>query len=207
MTSKPPAQSYRRYPRETRGAMLVDAGSACLARGGITAFTVENICREAQVSRGLIGHHFGTKDALLAAVYASMYERFMEVIALPDEEELSAAALVEACVAPEVFNPDSLRTWLALWGEIANNAELRAEHRLRYRDFLDRVERIILAEARRRSVEVDARSAALQFVALSDGLWLEHAIDTSMLSRSSARDALFEFLENALGGTTRDRAR
>ena len=56
-------------------AMLVDAGLACLARGGITAFTIDNICREANASRGLVTHHFGSKDGLLAACYSQMYDR------------------------------------------------------------------------------------------------------------------------------------
>ncbi len=62
---------FRRYAADIRAAMLVEAGMVCLARGGITAFTVDNICAEAGASRGLIAHHFGGKDGLLAAVYAA----------------------------------------------------------------------------------------------------------------------------------------
>lgn len=198
MTKKTDAPRYRRYPKETRGIMLVEAGLACLARGGITAFTVDNICREAQVSRGLIQHHFGSKDALLAAVYATMYDRFTEVFEAAGEGGLSLADLVDACVAPEVFNAASLKTWLALWGEIANNAELRRVHRMRYLDLLDRVALAVAVEAERHGCRVDARSVAIQFVALSDGLWLEHGIDTGMLSQEDARQALSDFLAGAL---------
>ncbi|MBH1974635.1 MAG: TetR family transcriptional regulator, partial [Rhodobacteraceae bacterium] len=67
------APKFRRYTSEVRAAMLVDAGLACLAEGGITAFTVDNICRKSAASRGLIAHHFGGKDGLLAAVYAAAY--------------------------------------------------------------------------------------------------------------------------------------
>ena len=67
------APRFRRYASEVRAAMLVEAGLATLAEGGITAFTVDNICRRAQASRGLIAHHFGGKDGLLVAVYHAAY--------------------------------------------------------------------------------------------------------------------------------------
>lgn len=197
--TKPEGPRFRRYSSETRGAMLVEAGLACLARGGITAFTVDNICREANASRGLITHHFGSKNGLLAAVYATMYDRFTAVIAPEGRPPADLAALIEANLDPAVFNPDSLRIWLALWGEIANNAELREVHRQRYLDLLATVERAVAAEAGARGRRLDARAVAVLFVALSDGLWLEQGIDPTMLSRKAARDACYGFFEAVLG--------
>ena len=51
--------------------MLIEAAARCLSRGGIGAFTVDSICREAGVSRGLINHHFDSLDGLLVEVYKS----------------------------------------------------------------------------------------------------------------------------------------
>lgn len=203
MSKKTAAPRFRRYPKETRGNMLIEAGLACLARGGIGAFTVDNICREAQVSRGLIQHHFGSKDALLAALYVTMYDRFTDVFTAAGEGGLSLDDLVESCVAPEVYNAASLKIWLALWGEIANNAELRQVHRARYLDLIERVSETVAAHAARTGRTVDARLVATQFIALSDGLWLEHGIDTDMLSQEAARAALSAFFEDAIGTVDR----
>lgn len=194
---------FRRYPSETRAAMLIEAGLTCLAKGGITAFTVDNICREAKASRGLIAHHFGSKDALLAAVYATMYDRLIAVMAPVDASAPSVVALIEANLAPEIFNPDSLKIWLALWGEIANNAELRAVHRQRYVEFRDTVAKVIAAEAKARGRQVDAEAIAVAFIALSDGLWLEQGIDATMLSREVARTSCYAMLEAHLGPIAR----
>lgn len=189
---------YRRYPSETRVAMLVDAGLACLARGGITAFTVDNICREAGASRGLIAHHFGSKAGLLAAIYSAMYDRYTAVITPAEQDAPSLDDLVEASFATGVFNPDSLKVWLALWGEIANSDELRTVHRQRYRELLDVFEMAIAAEAARRGRPRDARTLATLLIALIDGLWLEQAIDRAMLSRERALAATREFIETYL---------
>ena len=190
---------YRRYPSETRVAMLIEAGLACLARGGITAFTVDNICREAGASRGLIAHHFGSKAGLLAAVYSTMYDRYTAAVTPAAPAPPALHELIEASFAPEVFNPDSLRIWLALWGEIANSAELRAVHRRRYRELLDMFERAIAAEAARNARICEPRTLATLLIALTDGLWLEHGIDRSMLSRERALAAVHELVGTHLG--------
>ncbi|MCB5412011.1 TetR family transcriptional regulator C-terminal domain-containing protein [Pseudogemmobacter faecipullorum] len=204
MTETPPERSaaaprFRRYSGETRAAMLVEAGLICLARGGITAFTVDNICREAGASRGLITHHFGSKDRLLAACYAAMYDRMSASFSAAEQETPGLAGLIEANFAPEVFNAESLRVWLALWGEIATSEALRSEHRARYQDYLFRMSRAISDAADARSTRVNAHELAVLFIALSDGLWLEHGIDPTMLSREAARAACFAFFEKSLG--------
>ena len=50
---------------------MIEAAERCLAAHGIQGFTIDRICREANVSRGLISHYFAGKDELLAAVYRS----------------------------------------------------------------------------------------------------------------------------------------
>ncbi len=199
------AARYRRYPSETRAAMLVEAGLRCLARGGIQAFTVDNICREAGASRGLIAHHFGSKDGLLAACYGAMYDRVMASLR-PEGERAGLGALFDACFAPEVFNGESLRVWLALWGEIAHLDGLRATHRRLYAAYRDEVAAAIAAEAAARGRAVDADLLAQAFIALSDGVWLEHAIDPAMMPPDTARATCRALLEGHLGPLPRGAA-
>jgi AcrR family transcriptional regulator len=189
------APRYRRYPSETRAAMLVEAGLACLARGGIQAFTVDNICTEANASRGLITHHFGSKDGLLAACYGAMYDRVMAAL----EPAQTLRAVVDAGFAPEVFNPESLRIWLALWGEIAQNEQMRQAHRRLYGRYRARVTAAVAQEAEARGRVVDAERVAVMFIALSDGVWLEQGIDPEMMSAEAGRTACIALLEAWLG--------
>lgn len=204
--NKPEGPRFRRYTSETRAAMLVEAGLVCLAKGGITAFTVDNICREAKASRGLITHHFGSKDALLAAVYATMYDRLIAVMAPEGAEEPDLVTLVEANLAPDVFNRDSLKIWLALWGEIANSADLQTVHRRRLVQFRDTVARAVEVVAKAKGIKVDAQAIAVAFIALTDGLWLEQGIDPTMLSREAARETCYGMLEAHLGRLDRPRS-
>jgi AcrR family transcriptional regulator len=188
---------FRRYTVEARSAMLVEAGLACLARGGIQAFTVDNICREAKASRGLIAHHFGSKDGLLAEVYVAAYRNFLAVL-MPDEAT-DLKGLIDAAFSADLYRRDPLNIWLALWGEVAVNPTLRAAHRAQYTALLARLEIAIAQHASDRGLTVDAAGLAPSVMALIDGLWLEAQIDPERLSPARARAAAVALLSPALG--------
>jgi TetR/AcrR family transcriptional repressor of bet genes len=193
-----PGPRFRRYTRDQRRAMLIEAGLACLARGGIGAFTVDQICREAQASRGLITHHFGSRDDLLAAVYATMYDRMLGA-ALAEGAEADLLGIVDGVLSDDLTDRASLNAWLALWGEVANTPALQAEHRRYYDRYLAQVTQAIRRQARLNGREVDAGTLAVTFISLVDGLWLERCIDPARLPRPLARAACLALLEAVLG--------
>ena len=192
------APRFRRYAPELRAAMLVRAGLACLARGGITAFTVDNICREAGASRGLITHHFGSKDGLLAAVYAAAYQPMLDSLA-PDGDAPGLLAIITRVFSTYNFTQDSLNIWLALWGEVATNPALQAEHRKHYAAYRATVARAIADLASARGLHLDPDELAISVIALIDGLWLEQGLDPALLSSSRSVAACQRMLEPILG--------
>jgi TetR/AcrR family transcriptional regulator, transcriptional repressor of bet genes len=192
-----PEPRFRRYSVEERSAMLVEAGLACLAQGGIQAFTVDNICREAKASRGLIAHHFGSKEGLLAEVYVAAYRNFMAI--LMPEGATDLQSLLNAAFSADLYRQDPLNIWLALWGEVAVNPRLRAAHRVQYAALLSRLEAAIARHAAEHGLDVDAAELALPVMALVDGLWLEAQIDPERLSPARARAAAVALLSHALG--------
>jgi TetR/AcrR family transcriptional regulator, transcriptional repressor of bet genes len=189
----------KRLTSEDRRAQLEDAALACMAQGGITHFTIDKVCARAGVSRGLITHHFGSKDGLLAAVYARMYAGMLVAI----EESISGqpriVTLVEAMVSPAQFAPDTLNIWLTLWGEIATNPTLRTEHRRQYATYRSDVVAAVQELASQRNRMVDADALALSLICLIDGLGLQRCIDPAVLDAGQARKACYDLLEPALG--------
>ena len=196
MTTSEPAK-FRRYSAEDRAAMLVQAGLDCLAAGGITAFTIDNICRRAEASRGLVAHHFGSKTGLLAAVYEAAYQPMLAVIR-PDPP-LPLGALLDALFDAESHSPENLRIWLALWGEVAVNPDLRAAHRRNYRSYRDVVELAIEEHCFARDLKIDAGALATTVIGLIDGLWLEQCIDPEGFDAARARSACRSLLTPLLG--------
>lgn len=182
------APKFERIAPEARRARLVEASITCLARHGLQGFTVDNICRESGTSRGLITHHFGSKDALLAAVYAAVYGRLLDNLDRIGSQPRSLDDLVSLIFAASSLSLDELNVWLALWGEIAINPVLQDEHRRNYALYRERVARLISAYARSKRITVDSYEVATVMISLADGLWLELCIDRSQLSLARARD-------------------
>lgn len=178
--------------------MLVRAGLACLAEGGVAAFTVDNICRKAGASRGLIAHHFGSKDGLLAAVHEAAYAPLLERMA-PGPGALGLGQLFDRMFDAEAHDVATLRVWLALWGEIAVNPALKAAHRRNYGLYRAIVEEVIAAHCRLRGLGHDPGALAASVIALVDGLWLERCIDPEGFDAVRARKACLGLLEPVLG--------
>lgn len=178
--------------------MLVQAGLSCLAEGGIGGFTVDAICRRAEASRGLIAHHFGSKDGLLAAVYEAAYQPMLALIR-PEGPPLSLGALLQRMLGAEGSDPATLRIWLALWGEIAVNPVLRAAHRKNYGLYRQTVEAALQAHARASGLTLDAPAMAATVIGLVDGLWLEQCIDPEGFDAARAHAAARALLEPLLG--------
>ena len=193
------APRYRRYSSEVRAKMLVEAGLTCLAQGGIRAFTVDNICKVSGASRGLITHHFGSKDQLLAEVYAAAYQPLLAVIGPGDGAPLPLPQLLDHLFSPANYSRESLNVWLAIWGEVATNPALQAEHRALYSRYRATVSAAIAAQARAESRIVAADELAISVIALVDGLWLELCISPETLSPDRARQACARLLEPFVG--------
>lgn len=197
MTSTAP--KYSRMTSEQRSASLVQAGLACLARGGILEFTIDNICNEAGVSRGLITHHFKSKDGLLVAVYRTMYERMHTALETLNPKKPRLLAIIDTMLAPEFFSREELNIWLALWSEIVNNPALKREHRRQYTRYRRDLEAALAEVATARGLTVDVKSLAQMLIALVDGLGVERCIEPKLLSPKAAKHICISTLELALG--------
>lgn len=115
-------------------------------------------------------------DGLLVAVYSRMYGEWIAGISAPCPGLTPLEALVEALVSPALFSRDVLNVWQTLWGEIANNTVLRAEHRARYSECSDTIA-AALRDAAPPGANIDADTVPSAFICLVDGLGVQHCID------------------------------
>ena len=190
---KPDARRRRLGPAERRAA-IEDAARTCIARGGIRAFTVDQVVAEAGVSRGLIAHHFGSMDGLLVAVYRRMYGEWLAALAAPqpgmDRPDMARlATLIDALLSPALFAPDGLRVWLALWAEAAANPILRDEHGRQLDGYRALVEAAVGDAARARGATVDIPALARALVCLIDGFAVQRCVDPARMTEDDARTA------------------
>ena len=187
--------AYHRKTAQDRRAELIDAGIACLGKGGMTAFTIDQICRQAGVSRGLINHHFKSKEDLLVSIYARMTDYLVR-----DRNPVSArrqiAGFIESSFDAASFDKSSLRAWLSIWGQVATQRDLKSLHENRYRKYRQQLVDALAHIAGKQQLEINPDRVARQLIALIDGLWLEYCLHSEGFSLADAKADCYRFLQD-----------
>jgi len=190
---------FTRLTPEARRREILTAARRCLGREGMRGFTVAEIAAEANISNGLIGHYFPTKDALLIATYEAEAERLIAttrkaLAASRNHPDSRIVALVESAFAEEIFDRETVALWLALWGQVYVNPGLREAHKALYADYRRGFDRALSAAAAERGLSLDTKALALDICALIDGLWLQWCLDPELFDRAGARQACYRLL-------------
>ncbi len=174
------------------------AGIRCLNEGGMTNFTIEKICKQAKVSRGLINHHFSSKDELLICIYDSM-KNYLVALDESLNAEQRLISLIRDSFDSRSFEKSNLRAWLAIWGEVATHIALKQLHENRYQVYHKNLSQMIAEIAGDKQSVVDSTTIARQLIALIDGLWLEYCLHSEGYSLENAARDCYQFIRHHLG--------
>ncbi|MEV5569704.1 TetR/AcrR family transcriptional regulator [Spirillospora sp. NPDC052269] len=95
----------RLLPRNERRAQLIRAAATAFARQGFAETGLEDVAREAGVTRAIIYRHFASKTDLYQAVLDDTQERLRARLGAPDTfgEETVPALVDAACDDPDGF--------------------------------------------------------------------------------------------------------
>lgn len=193
-----PAPRNRESP-EVRRKLLIEATMRSIAKFGYAGTTIETICSEAKVSRGLINHHFGSKEELIRQSYKALRDEWMSqthgsLLGSYLEPEDQLKAMIKVSFGPTMFKQEYLGIWAGFWSAIGKspalrklNRELFEKDRVAYQDIFEAI-------ARKRGKPVDSRRAALSVIALIDGFWLEWCLDPKGFTAEEAEDACLSFV-------------
>src|SRR6187402_1031103 len=91
MPDQPPARRTQRERREATERKVLAAATALIAQHGSRALTLAEVGAAAGYSRGIVSHHFGSRENLLRAVV-----RDAGTFTLPDGGASAADWLAEA---------------------------------------------------------------------------------------------------------------
>lgn len=182
MIQKPRA-SYRRESAEDRRRQLGEAALRCIQKNGHAGVSVRQIAAEAGVTQGLITHHFGEINELIAYAFEIMTTDLQsaisaEIEAAPDDPKSRMDACIEASFSPLIFDQSTLGVWIVFWGLVLHSPRMSAAQQRDNGAYVARMEKLIvdLAEAEGFKVR-DPRLAAVQFAAMFDGLWLNWCLN------------------------------
>jgi AcrR family transcriptional regulator len=114
-------QQQRREKTETA---LLAAARQLIVESGVRSLTLARVGERARYSRGIVTHHFGSKQALLDAVARTSQSGFVPGIAnLPPGLE-RLLSLIEGYIGRLGADDSPSRAFLLLWAEAATAPEL-----------------------------------------------------------------------------------
>jgi AcrR family transcriptional regulator len=172
----------RKLPDERRQA-LVEATIECLKKYGHDGLSIRRISAQAEVSIGLINHHFPTKDALVAEAYRHFNSELVgylqrAIVHTGGSPREQLRAFFNASFSPPNLDSDVLAVWVVFWGLYRHSKDIQRVQSETYHGYVDLL-RSMLADLERETGELrfNLRLAAIGLTALIDGLWLEWCLD------------------------------
>jgi TetR/AcrR family transcriptional repressor of bet genes len=190
---------------EVRKRKLIEATAQCLAEFGHAGTSVRAVAAKANVSPGLVAHHFKGIDDLIVATYDHVGQQVAEALTEAMETALDGSesklrAFIEASFKPPVLDRDLLAIWLSFWSLVRRDPGVRKVHKKVYTDYRRRLEELIADVAAARRIKIDAHLAALGFTAMLDGLWLELCLDPTTFSREDALRIAHAWVDDLVAG-------
>jgi AcrR family transcriptional regulator len=173
MTDRPARRTQEQRRAETERRVL-DAAMALIARSGSRAVTLAEVGEAAGYSRGIVYHHFGSRERLLEAVVDEA-QRF-DVPAYQGDGLDYLVRIIEAYLRNVVRRTPSARAFLQLWGEaIAADPVLAPLFARRDADFRQLLADVVRQGVADGSIRPDANpaAAAVLIVALVRGTGLQ----------------------------------
>ncbi len=172
---------FRREPAEQRKEALILSTLSLIAEKGVRGATVRAIASRADVTQGLIRHHFSSKEDLITAAYEHHMSHMTDLTAAPGAASHHScksrlAAFVTNGLKPPVVDPRSVSLWAGFLNKIREDPRMQAIHEQTYHDFRDRLEALIadaLTEAEIDTPSSQLRGLAIACNAVIDGLWME----------------------------------
>ncbi len=168
---------------DTRRQALIDATIECLKQYGHEGLSVRKISAQAEVSIGLINHHFPNKDELVAQAYrhfnSTLIAGLQRAVDLaPPSPRARLSAFIAATFSPPNLDQDVLTVWVVFWGWCRHSKQIRRVHDETYGAYLELMHAMLGdLEKEVGKFELGLRLAAIGLTALLDGLWLEWCLD------------------------------
>jgi TetR/AcrR family transcriptional regulator, transcriptional repressor of bet genes len=201
-----PRARFRREAPEDRRRQLGEAALRCIRRHGNAGVSVRQIAAEAGVTQGLITHHFGEINELVAYAFDIMSEGLLkEILNAVDAAEPTPQARLEAFIAasfsPILMDRDVLSVWVVFWGLILHSPRMAASQKQEYGDYVTTVEELISSLAAKEGFAIaDIHLTAKAFTALLDGLWLAWCLNPEAFRPEDGIDMCRRWVEGLRRG-------
>lgn len=191
-------QQERRTQAE---AALLDAAAELVVQHGVRSLTLARVGERAGYSRGIVTHHFGSKQALLERLARATQTGFVPGLAdLPPGLD-RLLKLVDGYVGALGDVGTTNRAFLLLWAEAATASELAPIFRERDEAFRSDLRSDVAAGIADGDVrpDVEPDDVAVAVVGQLRGIGLQRLLDPHAVDTARLRHTVTDYWRRALG--------
>lgn len=204
-----PARSHDELPRHSdwqnpRVVQILDAASRCFSRDGFSNTTVQQIAREAGLTKSMIHYYFESKQVLILELQAFVHERYfrrvqskLDALASGSEEKLKQA-LWE--VYDIVKDKQFLKLQLELFAEAGRDPNMRNRMMLALqasREFIDVGAKNVVAEPGQESMRLP-NSLSFMIASMLLGLRIQEFISGDAKTAKESYELFIAMLTGAM---------
>lgn len=185
--------------RAQTGSALLQAAAELVVEGGVAALTLACVGERAGYSRGIVTHHFGSKQALVDALARASQSGFVPGVGgEPGLDRL--LVLVEGYIGALDRAGPMRRAFLLLWAESLTTPELAATFRERDDGFRADLRADVEAGIAAKDIrpDVDAGVTAVAILGQLRGIALQRLLDPAAVDTERLRRAVREQWRRAL---------
>ncbi len=170
---------------EARKQQVIEAAATCFSQRGFHQTTMQDICKQAELSPGAVYRYFESKEDIIAAMVDERRREgvgLVEAITSRTEDTLSALDEIAKAFFSRLEDPQGCALDIELWAEAQANPRIRESLRVDMADV-----NATLTEFLRRAQErgemnpaLDAKSISQVMESFFYGLILQRSVDPSI---------------------------
>ncbi|MEB3753924.1 transcriptional regulator BetI [Acinetobacter sp. MD2(2019)] len=191
----------RVQPEHVRRQQIMDAAFVVATEEGLINTTIAKIAKQAQLSTGIVSHHFGDKQGLIKACMREMLRILHTKVndyrsTAASSAQAQIKAIIDANFDASQTTPQAMRLWLEFWSASLHTSELQRLQQINDRRLYSNLYFYFLQLL----PQTQSQIAATALAALIDGLWLRGSLGGSKQSfdAEQARHIAYSYLEMQL---------
>jgi AcrR family transcriptional regulator len=183
---------------------IIEATILCMANYGPAGASVEKITATAGVSRGLVRHHFGSKNQLFLESFERLADEMRQAFSGDDpEDEVDPIEALRKAIANEfrvtTSAPVRAHAWFGFWQATLGDPALQEVNDRVYAEERERFSELFREAALRRDLSLDYKEAGIALVALVDGAWNELLMRAVDFGVDDAQTLCNHFIDMVVG--------
>jgi AcrR family transcriptional regulator len=198
-TPYPTGRRTQAERRQQTGAALMRAAAEVVIEQGVRSLTLARVGERAGYSRGIVTHHFGSKQALLDALARATQRGFVPgVVQPPGLDRL--LFLVDGYIAALGSAGTMNRAFLLLWAEAATAAELADTFRERDEQFRAELRADVAAGVADGTIraDTDPHDVAVAVLGQLRGIGLQRLLDPAAVDTERLRHVVTDHWRRTL---------